>query len=76
MHLIIKLVAMLICGISLTKPMEFIEQDYQSGLIFQKISDARITYDSFVLLYHVDLKPFFEIKYRILELYEILKKIL
>lgn len=74
MHPLFKLTAILIYGTLFAKSLEFVEQDYQSGLIFQKISDARITYDSFVLLYHADLKPLFEIKDKILELYEILQK--
>lgn len=54
--------------------MEFIENDYQSGLVFQKISDARITYDSFALVYHADLETYFEMKETILECYEGLKR--
>lgn len=42
--------------------MEFSENNYQSGLMFQGVSNARVTYDSFTLLYHADLEHFFEIK--------------
>lgn len=54
--------------------MEFVENDYQSGLVFQKVSDARITYDSFALVYHADLNTYFEIKETILECYKGLKR--
>lgn len=58
-----------IASFFLTNSMEFKEEEYNSGLFFQPISNARVTYDSFVLLYHADLQPYFEIKTHIRFLY-------
>lgn len=55
--------------------MNFTENDYQSGIIFQKDSDARITYDSFSLVYHADLQQFFDIKDKIKDGYVELKRL-
>lgn len=57
------------------KSMEFDENDYKSGLIFEKISDARITYDSFSLIYHADITQYHSIKHEIRGCYDGLKRI-
>lgn len=57
------------------KPFEFTPNDYQSGLIFQKDSDARITYDSFSLVYHADLQQYYGIRARIEDCYGELKRL-
>lgn len=54
--------------------LEFVENQCQSGLIFQKISNARITYDNFILVYHADLQSYFDIKDKILECYNELRR--
>lgn len=56
------------------RTMEFNENDYKSGLIFEKISDARITYDSFSLIYHADINQFLNIKNEIHKCYDGLKR--
>lgn len=48
-----------------TFSMVFEENDYQAGLIFQKVSNARVTYDSFVLVYHTNLESLFKLKDKI-----------
>lgn len=58
-----------------THSLEYIENDYQSGLMFQKVSNARVTYDSFTLLYHADLTHFFEIRAHIWDLRETIRRI-
>lgn len=57
------------------KSMEFDENDYKSGLIFEKISDARITYDSFALIYHANITQYLSIKNEIHKCYNGLKRL-
>lgn len=56
------------------RSMEFNENNYKSGLIFEKISDARITYDSFSLIYHADITQYLGIKGEIQRGYGMLKR--
>lgn len=55
--------------------MNFTENEYQSGIIFQKDSDARTTYDSFSLVYYADLQQFYGIKDKIQDCYLELKRL-
>lgn len=46
--------------------MEFEKRNNQSGLVFKEISKTKISYDSFVLVYHVNLTDYFEIENKII----------
>lgn len=45
-----------------TTAMEFEKKEYKSGLIFREKSKARISYDSFTILYHANVTDYFGIK--------------
>lgn len=57
-------------SLPMTFPLEFEENDYQGGLIFQNVSNARVTYDNFVVVYYTDLSPLFTLKTKISEISE------
>lgn len=38
--------------------LEFEEQENQSGFIFVNLATARVSYDSFTLVYHIDLSNY------------------
>lgn len=59
---------LLITTIIQTKPstsINFEPRDYRAGLIFKQISKARVSYESFSIVYHADLMEFFTIKHEI-----------
>lgn len=35
---------------------DFTEKNEKSGIIFTRIGEARVSYDSFTLLYHLDME--------------------
>lgn len=47
---------------NLTTAIDFEERDYKAGLIFKQISKARVSYESFSIIYHANLAEFFDIK--------------
>lgn len=55
-------------------PLIYNESNYEAGLMFQKISDARVTYDSFALVYHSNLEVLFKLKDQVKELKELYDK--
>lgn len=42
--------------------MEFVKMNEQSGLFFREMSQAKISYDTFVLVYHVNISSYFAIR--------------
>lgn len=42
--------------------MEFIEMNNQSGIFFREVSKTKISYDSFVLVYHIQLEDYYNIQ--------------
>lgn len=53
---------LLVIAVSGSMSMKFTEMGDQSGLYFREISQARVSYDSFILVYHVNISSFFNIK--------------
>lgn len=43
----------------------FNEEETTSGLIFTKLANAKISYDTYTIVYHIDLEKFFDIKERV-----------
>lgn len=56
------LLALFLIGVPISGALKFDEQPVSSGLIFKELSKARVTYDSFVIVYHANLTDFFNIK--------------
>lgn len=52
------LLILLLFGISTMSGLEFEEQENQSGFIFVNLATARVSYDSFTLVYHIDLSNY------------------
>lgn len=47
-----------------SEALEFIAQDIKSGLIFKELSLAKVSYDSFSLIYHTNLTDYFQMRSR------------
>lgn len=48
----------LMFGISTMSAFEFIEKENHNGLIFVNLAAARVSYDSFKLVYHINLTEY------------------
>lgn len=57
-----------------TYAMQYVESDEQSGLFFREISRTKVSYDSFTLIYHVNLEEFFKIRNKAVQCYTSMQK--
>lgn len=58
-----QLVFLQLLTLSLVGSLDFSrEKSGHSGLIFVKVTDAKISYDSYTMVYHIDLNYYLEIK--------------
>lgn len=55
--------------------MEFVETNNQSGLLFREISKAKVSYDSLILVYHIQLTEYFDIQTKTKTCYASMKKV-
>lgn len=55
-------ITLLISIFVFSNSLEFEEKTFESGLIFKELSNARVSYDGFVIVYHADLRDYFNVK--------------
>lgn len=68
---ILKLCLLLVFSFVMITPLTFVEEKSdQSGLLFIKISDAKISYGTFTLVYHIELSDYFSLSKSIVEYIE------
>lgn len=69
------IIAPLFAILALSTSLEFEEKTFKSGLVFKELSKSRVYYDSFAIVYHANLRDFFDVKMHVHEALELMDEI-